>query len=228
MINDMINYSILFVEDEDKIRTNYINYLKRYYKNVYGASNGKQGYEVYKEKKPDIIIADIEMPVMNGIDMVKMIRGYDQTVRILMLTAHLNEKFLLEVSELKLIKYLIKPISRDDLKTALNLAIEDIIKYNIISNEVIYLKDNYTWNCNEKNLYNNCNQVVLTKNEKKILELFFSNINKNFSHDEITVYVWDTYEDKTSALKSAMKKLRDKLPKDTIINIYGEGFRLSI
>lgn len=224
----MINYSILFVEDEDKIRTNYINYLKRYYKNVYGASNGKQGYEVYKEKKPDIIIADIEMPVMNGIDMVKMIRGYDQTVRILMLTAHLNEKFLLEVSELKLIKYLIKPISRDDLKTALNLAIEDIIKYNIISNEVIYLKDNYTWNCNEKNLYNNCNQVVLTKNEKKILELFFSNINKNFSHDEITVYVWDTYEDKTSALKSAMKKLRDKLPKDTIINIYGEGFRLSI
>ena len=109
-------YTILFVEDEDNIRENYSKYLRIYFKDVLEAANAEDAFILYKEKKPDIMIVDIHLPKENGIELIKKIRKNDLDVKVIILTAHADSSFLLEAIPLKLIKYLIKPINRKELK----------------------------------------------------------------------------------------------------------------
>ena len=82
------NYTVLCVEDEDGIRKRLVNTLKYYFADVYEASNGEEGYELYYEYKPSIIISDIEMPKKNGIELISEIRKNDLNTIIIMLTAY--------------------------------------------------------------------------------------------------------------------------------------------
>ena len=61
-------FKILFIEDEKAIRDNYVIYLKMFFMEVYEAEDGEEAYKIYKEKKPDILIIDIHLPKLNGID----------------------------------------------------------------------------------------------------------------------------------------------------------------
>ena len=75
--------TILYAEDEEGIRENVAASLRYYVKEVIEAENGKMALELYEAKHPDIVITDILMPLMNGIDLVKQIRKKDQTTPIL-------------------------------------------------------------------------------------------------------------------------------------------------
>ncbi len=220
-------YSILFIEDEYDIRQNYVKYLKRYFLNVYEARDGEQALKIYKDKKPDILIIDINLPKLSGIELLQIIRKKDHTTKALMLTAHSTTDFLLKASELKLTKYLIKPISRDELKEALNFTIEELNKFNTTTKQILTLKENYSWNYKQKKLLNNCIEVNLTIQEIKILDMFFNNLNINLSYENIILYIWNDFEnDKIDSVKTAIKKLRKKLPKNIISNIYGFGYKI--
>ena len=78
---------ILYVEDEDDVRRNAVEYLKRIAKEVLEASDGKEAIRVWADEKPDIIITDISMPRLNGLDMARYIRSKDQDVQIIVATA---------------------------------------------------------------------------------------------------------------------------------------------
>jgi len=219
-------YKILFVEDEKEVRDNYTRYLKRHFLNVYEAIDGEEGYRVYKDKKPDIMILDINLPRLNGLELLKKIREHDQTLKVIMLTAHADSKYLFEAVELKLVKYLVKPITRQKLKDALDLAILEYSKFNIISKETMNLKDGFVWDKVNKILSNEKGEVALTQQENKIIELLLSTPNKLFTYDDIVLHVWDSYEDsKQESLKTLVKNVRKKLPSDTIKNIFGLGYK---
>lgn len=64
-------YKILFVEDEKVTRENYVMYLKMHFQEVYEAEDGEKAYELYKEKHPDIMIIDINIPKLNGLELLK-------------------------------------------------------------------------------------------------------------------------------------------------------------
>ncbi len=222
------NYTILFVEDEKEIRQNYVIYLKKYFKDVFEASDGVMAYEIYKSKKPNIMIVDINLPKLNGLEFLKKVRELDHTTKAIMLTAHADVNYLLEATSLKLTKYLIKPISRSDLKDALNLAITELDKYDVSSKKILFLKDGYSWNYKAQELKGQYN-IALTDKERQLLQLFFSNINIIYSYDDIIISIWNDYEgDKISALKTIIKNLRKKLPKDTIKNIFGVGYKIEV
>lgn len=229
-MNETVNsHSILFVEDEELIRKNYVSYLKRYYQNVYEASDGEEAYEVYKIKKPDILIVDINLPKLSGLELLSKIRESDFNTKAIVLTAHSDMNYLLKAAELKLTKYLIKPVDRIQLKEALNLVNLEIDKFEIKSKKTIIFSNDYNWNYDYKELFFNNKTIELTPQEKKILELFFENINKTLSYDSIALKVWNEYEFyKIDALKTTIKNLRRKLPKGLIVNIYGIGYKLVI
>lgn len=224
-------YSVLYIEDEKDIRANYMNYLDRHFEKVYEAADGEEGYEKYKKNRPDIMIVDINLPKLNGLDLVRRIRKNNHSTKVIMLTAHSETKFLLEATELKLTKYLVKPVSRRELKDALTHVIDELSNFEITSKKTIVLKNGFYWDIQRKELLNNNSSAVLTNKERSILALLFSSVNTTFTYDEIIINVWyeDDYDrDKLDALKTIIKNLRKKLPKDIIKNVYGTGYKIEM
>lgn len=147
-------YTILFIEDEDIIRKNYVRYLSQYYKNVYEARDGIEAYDLYKKLNPDILIVDINLPKMTGLELLKKIRKTDHSTRAIILTAHSEVDYLLEATELKLTKYLVKPITRNEIKDALNIVNEEIQMFETKMKKYVVLDDDFIWNLELNELYN--------------------------------------------------------------------------
>ena len=222
------NYSVLFIEDEKEIRQNYVTYLKKHFSDVYEAEDGERAYEIYKSKKPQIMIIDINIPKLNGLELLKKIREHDYTTKAIMLTAHTDLNFLLEATGLGLTKYLVKPVTRLELKEALNIAIDELNKFEVSSKRILVLKDGYSWNYDTLELSNK-ESVILTDKERQILSLLFSNTNITYSYDDIIEDVWHSYDDdKIGALKTIIKNLRKKLPTETIKNVFGVGYKIDL
>ena len=221
-------YKILFVEDDQVIRENYVTYLKMFFSEVFEAEDGEKAYELYKLKKPDIMIIDINIPKLNGLDLLERIRENDYSTKAIMLTAHSDKSFLLKAVGLKLTRYLVKPVSRKDLKEALKLTIDEVLKFNVITVQKIDLPDDYSWDFQLKELKYHNVIVELTNKEKIFLELLFSHKNRVFTYDEISDYVWG-YNDSITLndLKNIVKRLRIKLPENTILNIFNEGYKIN-
>ncbi len=120
--------SILYVEDEQAIREGYGRALHRISNRIYTAQNGKEGLELYKKYRPDIVISDIKMPIMNGIEMLKIIKKIDPECHIVFTTAHNDSAYLLEALELEVNGYLQKPVSKDLLKSKIEKLSQNIVK----------------------------------------------------------------------------------------------------
>jgi len=194
---------------------------------VYEAEDGEIAYKIYKEKKPQILIVDLNIPKQNGLELLAKIREHDHSVKAIMLTAHTEEKYLLEAVSLKLTKYLVKPVNRSSLKNALDLAVLELSNFETISKHIFSLKDGYSWNFITMELLKGEEAILLTNKERKVLSVLLNNINKIMTYNDIILEVW--YENeyaKIDALKTIIKNLRKKLPKDTIVNIFATGYKV--
>lgn len=123
MFEDM---NILYAEDEDFIRENVVEALEFMSINVTAVSNGEDAYAEYLKNKPDLILADIEMPLMNGLELAQKIRETDNQIQIVIATAYTNTEYFLKAVELNLLKYLLKPITLIDLKNTLSLCAKNL------------------------------------------------------------------------------------------------------
>jgi len=229
MSEEKSKYSILYVEDDYEVRENYVAYLKRFYDPVYEAANAEGAYEVYKSKKPDILIIDINLPGRSGIDFLREIRQFDHATKAIMLTAMSDVDTLVSASELKLTKYLIKPISRGELKEVLELAVNEIINYTTYANRVIHIQDSCYWDQDKEKLIIDAKEVFLTRKERELLVLLFANANKVVRSEDIIFELWyDNDNSKIASLKTLVKTLRKKLPDNFIKNVFGVGYTIEV
>ena len=83
--------TILYVEDDKDVRDAYKRTLRRFFKEVFIASNGAEGLELYKRYRPDIVMSDIKMPKKNGIEMAKEIKNNFQPDKLIELFYKLQE-----------------------------------------------------------------------------------------------------------------------------------------
>ncbi len=109
--------SILYVEDNEQIREGYYRTLTRLSQKLFLASDGKEGLEIYIKERPDIVITDIRMPVMDGLEMAREIKKYNPQVPIIFTTAHTESDYLLEAIDLQVDGYLVKPVRKSQLVT---------------------------------------------------------------------------------------------------------------
>jgi len=196
---------------------------------VYEATDGVEAYNIYKEKRPNILIIDINIPKINGLDLLQMIRQHDHTTKAIVLTAHKDNDFLLQATKLKLTDYLVKPISRRALKLSLEKVIDELTNFKITALKNKILKDGYIWNYDSEELTCNGKVIHLTNKEKLIFTLFMNNLNSVLSIDKIIYSVWDEYlKSHEDSLKTILKKLRRKLPNGIIINIHSIGYKINV
>lgn len=116
-----LDVKILYVEDEFITREEVRLILKSKYKYVFVAKDGNEGYDIFESIHPDLIITDIKMPEMDGIEMVKKIRTKNATIPIIVASAF--EKEFFKFDDLNIRNYIIKPITKFDLL----IMIEDAI-----------------------------------------------------------------------------------------------------
>jgi len=224
MLRDL---SILYAEDEELTRENLYELLNLICNDVRIAKNGQEAYDLYVKRRPDIIIADIEMPILDGLTLAQKIRKDDTSVQIIITTAYTNTPYFLKAVELNLIKYLIKPVTLVDLKDALAKASNNI---TIDKEPIIYLGDGYNYDLLTRTLTSKNQEIKLTNHEILFFELLIKNSNRAVKYEEIDVNVWGyEYEAmSSSALRSLVRDLRKKLPEGLISNISKIGYKIKL
>lgn len=107
--------SILYVEDEIDLRDTTSDSLKSFVKEIVVAADGKEGLELFKNQTFDLVITDINMPKMNGNDMMIEIRKINPDVPIIVTTAHNDENEINTMKEAGMNSYIMKPIDLTEL-----------------------------------------------------------------------------------------------------------------
>lgn len=222
-----MKYRILIVEDEPISLEMLSKTLKEDF-NVLTADNGKKGFELYKKFNPHIIISDLNMPIMNGIELIQKIRELDQNSKIIITTFKNDVQTLLQASELKLFKYLIKPIDFIALKNIIKESIEELNRFNTVALNLINISPTLIWKTSEFELFSNNQIVKLTPKEKKVLNLLLQKPNQVFTYNEIIYEVWEKNNEigDRKTLKTMITSLRKKIEDVEINNVYGYGYKI--
>ncbi|MFK5880599.1 MAG: response regulator transcription factor [Sulfurospirillum sp.] len=213
-------FTVLLVEDDEDVKVRLRNILSFYFKDVYEASDGDMAYKIFLSKKPNLIISDIVMQYKNGIYLVKKIRQTNLSVPIIILSAYPKEEYLLKLINLKIDQYLLKPTTNKELF----LAISKVLCGENYS--MIELCENIFLDTDNNQVIFEDKKIDLRKKEKDFLELLCRNRNRITKYFLIQDYVWTDKYMSQDALKTFVKELRKKLPKNIIENIKQEGYKL--
>ncbi len=216
---------LLYVEDDEITRENAVEFLEDYFEFIYEAKDGLEALALYKQYSPDIIITDIQMPKINGLEFVKQLRQNDKKTQIIITTAYSTKEYLLKAVELQLIKYLIKPIKQEELVEAITLC-TDSFKHN--SSNIVDICENISFDTFNKTLQKNNEIVKLRAKEILLLELLIKNQNRYVTYQEIENYVWAEDIMSKDALKTLVKRLKSHFCCNCISNLSGVGYKLDV
>ena len=143
--------SVLYVEDELSIQSKMSQYLKKFFFLVDVANNGLEGIEFFKQSKYDLVITDLSMPKMDGIDMIKSIKKINENQSILITTAYSQTNYLLSAITAHVDGFIIKPFDYDILNYELFKIVEKIKKFRENEDYKNYLQEMLIKQTNELN-----------------------------------------------------------------------------
>ena len=210
--------TILLAEDEEVVRKSFEKVLNLYAKRVFTASDGEEALDIYEKEHPDIIITDIKMPKLNGIELIKLIRKNNHDIPIVVTSAYADQEFLLESIKLLLVEYVIKPIKESDLNRVLSECAKVLLEK---SKTIISFDEESYYDFTNKVFINKGKNISLTNKEVEFFEILLAHrgdlVTKQAIEDKL--YVYD--EAPPSALKNLVFKLRKKIPPH-IIETHGK------
>jgi len=136
--------TLLYVEDDEAAREQFSTFLKHCSRLLITATNGAEGFEAYLKHNPDIIITDIEMPIMDGLLMANQIREQNKSVPIIVLTAFEHSEYFMKAIDVAVYKYVTKPVDVSRFQEAL-LAIAKRLMIEKQRMNSIVTSSNYKW-----------------------------------------------------------------------------------
>ena len=219
---------ILVVDDNDEIRDIVSLYLKNSNFEVYEAKNGKEALNFFKNNKISLMILDIMMPEVDGIEVLKAI-GNDRDFSIIFLSAKSSVKDKIEGLYLGADDYLAKPFDPGELVARV---IALLRRSNRKLNNNIVKIGNLSWDKENRLVYKDDNLLTLRSKEYELLTMFMTTPGKVFTKQEIYENLWQEYyfEDDNTIMVH-ISNLREKIednPKSPakIITIRGLGYML--
>ncbi|EAJ4714926.1 response regulator transcription factor [Campylobacter jejuni] len=215
---------ILVVEDEIKTRESLINVLSERFSKVIGAQNGDEGLKKFKKFKPDLVITDIAMPIMDGLDMAREIKEISDDVPIVVLSAYSEKERLLRSIDIGIDKYLIKPVDIEELFKVLDCLVGEKIEANML----VKISEEYQFNKTKRTLIHNGKEIVLTKKELAFISLLLKQPGVLVLHEDIKKNVWIGEHVIDTAVRTFIKRVRDKVGEDFIKNVPSLGYKINI
>ncbi len=220
--------SILIVEDDKMSRDLCAQMLQEEYSMTYTAASITEAKLQYNLNTPDIILLDLTLPDGNGLDFLRTLRKEDLRTKVIVLTAHSDVETILAATDLKLTKYLIKPLKLEELNKALNEAIEELRNFHVEKSDSLKLPYGYIWDRKTKTLYKESKPVQLTNKQTALFELLSKSPNSPIPKEHIIHSLWEenSFESAATNLKTLVKNLRKKVPEELIVSVYGVGYKL--
>lgn len=192
------NLSLLYVEDEADVRDSTASLLQNYFHEVILAKNGEEGLLLYEESlksKPfDIVITDINMPRLSGIDMVKQIRALCAQQSVIFISAHHEKDFLLEAIKLGVNYYIIKPIDLQELSTVLYQVAQNISNKCSVEKQLEEEKKRVQKNERYKKALEYWSSVDLKHNESSLKEATKLSA-QTLDIERVSVWIFDTQKE---------------------------------
>ena len=223
-MSDLSKLTVLFVEDEQDIRDALEGAIGDEFTKFIVARDGEDGLKKFKKYKPDIVIADIMMPVMDGLMMSKQIKHLSRQTPIVILSAFSEKERLLGAIDAGIDKYLIKPIDPDELLKTLKIISKELLAHN----DVVDLGLEYQFDKNRRVLVKEGKTIFLTKRELLFISVLVKNLGVFVLHDDIKRHVWTNKKVTDSAIRTFIKRVREKTDREFIKNIPGLGYKINM
>lgn len=221
------NLNLLYVEDDIWAQEVIAGILENYFKKVFVANNGEEGFNIFQNEKIDVIITDLEMPKTNGVSLISKIRDIDFHIPLIVFTAYTDKAHLLPCANYNIQGYIEKPLNEEKITNIFN----NLLSYiSTDLNDDIELAENIIYVSNNSKLIKNDEDIKLSKKEKILLDLLILNKNHLVSYDQIELKIWQDFDEVMTgtALRTLVKSLRQKTDKNIIQNVSGMGYLLKL
>jgi len=186
LIEELKKLTILYVEDEPDVQTALASIIRRRSGELILASNGQEGYEKFLSEKPDLIITDIKMPLMDGLEMAKKIREHSRSIPIIITTAFNDTSFLIDAIDTGINQFVLKPIDSQKLFASIMHCVREITYEARLEETNRELTKNLKMLTEYRNAVEVSSIVSITDPEGRIMEVNdeFCRITE-FSRDEL-------------------------------------------
>jgi two-component system KDP operon response regulator KdpE len=224
---------ILLVEDEQQIRRFLRVTLGSNGYKLIEAATGQEGLMMAATEKPDLIILDLGLPDMDGLDFTRQLREWSSTP-VIVLSARGQEDDKISALDAGADDYLTKPFGTGELLARLRVAFRHTDRVKPDSNETSYSFGNVTIDLAKRQVFKDGQELHLTPIEYKLLTLLVRHAGKVLTHRQLLKDVWgDAYSDEHHYLRVYMGQLRHKLEDNAarplhLITEPGVGYRLRI
>ena len=208
------NLTVLIVENEGDGKKIVQEVMRDKFEKVITAQNGDEGLKKFKKYNPNMVITDVFMPIMNGLDMAKSIKEISKDTPIIV--------FSLKGIDVGIDKYVLKPIDLDDFLVTL----ENVAKNKIETANIIQVTNGYSFNKIKRVLIRDGVEISLTKKELAFISLLIKRLGTLVLHDEIKNVVWVGESVTEAAIRTFVKRVRDKVGSNFIKNVPGLGYKI--
>ena len=212
---------ILLLEDNKRLSSLIIDALEAKNYHIDWFENGKEALEAIYNGY-DCFILDINVPGIDGLTLLKEIRVMDDKTPSIIISANVELETIKDAYVRGCDEYLKKPFYIYELE----LKLEKLCNY---TKKELVLKENLIYDIEKELLLDiKKNEIKLAKKEILLFNLFAKNLNKVISFEQIEQYVWEGDLTTNENIRALIKRLRKKLPKDTIVSQGGIGYKLNI
>jgi len=216
--------SVLIVEDDRESNENIAFFLRSRFNTVISAYDGLEGWSLYNDEVPDLIITDIEMPNMDGLELIQKIRRTDFDTPIIILSAFTHHEYLMKAIPLNLVDYLVKPLTFRKLVDCLQRVYTKCSFEQLPSSLDSIGSISYDWEA--KIVYKDQEPMRLTNKEIQIIELLLINHGQVTNYEEISDVLYPDTFDSKNAIKCIIRDIRKKLPSISIETLPKWGYKL--
>jgi DNA-binding response OmpR family regulator len=223
---------VLLAEDETSLAHIVRESLEEREYKVILCPNGKVALEQYEAQKPDILVLDVMMPLMDGFEVARKVRANDRQTPIIFLTAKSQSKDVVAGFELGANDYLKKPFSIEELivRIQVQLSREGVLATKQVSETDVYQFGEFVFRPRKNVIEQGINLTQLTSRESDLLKMLCQNHQQVVKRPDILEKIWggDSFFNARS-LDVFITKLRKHLagdPSVQVINVRGVGYKL--
>ncbi len=216
--------NVLCVDDEVGILNNLASILENFFHAVKAVSDPEEALYEFNSGFYDVMICDVSMPKIDGLELIQQIREKNKKVPIIILSGHTEYENIWKAVNLKITKYLTKPCKPEELMLALKEISMELVDYK----SIFKLSKDCQYNFLLKQIESKNCFTKLSKSESRLLEYFIKNLDRVISYENILEYMYEFDQPSKEAIKSIVKDLRKKICSNLIKNVYGVGYRCEV